>query len=216
MSSLQPSSGLPGNPGPSISTLFPRSPQTDPLPPSLLRGSYSAAGNPSRDPGGGRRLSSRPHLHFQNFVTPSPQVQGRALERSPTLCRPRPVPALHSPAATATAAAAAAAAAKVAPRKPGGGKRTCAGGRAGAGRTSRAVPSVSPGGGELQQVPILYTEQRTGPSALSELKIPALHTALFLFLLARRAGTLEQVWTPARLRAGTRKKPSTPGKKVDL
>lgn len=90
----------------------------------------------------------------------------------------------------------------MAPRKLGGGRRTCAGGRAGAGRTSQAVPSVSPGGGELQQVPILYTEQRTRPSALSELRIPALHTALFLFLLARRAGTLEQVWTPARCEQG--------------
>lgn len=57
---------------------------------------------------------------------------------------------------------------------------------------------MSPGGGELQQVPSRYPEQRTQASALSELKIPALHTALFLFLLARRAGTLEQVRTPAR------------------
>lgn len=72
---------------------------------------------------------------------------------------------------------------------------------------------MSPGGGELQQVPILNTEQRTQPSALSELKIPALHTALFLFLLARRAGTLEQVSTPARCEQGPGKSQAHLGRK---
>lgn len=72
---------------------------------------------------------------------------------------------------------------------------------------------MSPGGGELQQVRILSPEQRTQPSALSELKIPALHTALFLFLLARRAGTLEQVSTPARCEQGPGKSQAHLGRK---
>lgn len=190
LSSLQLSSGLPGNPEP-VSNLFSRSPQTLFLP--ILAKGPSHQQEIHQATLGGRRLCSRPHLqsqrhHFQNLVTPSPQVQGRALERSPPLCRPHPVPVLHSPAATAASRRRCEGGAQEARRR-----EAHLRGRAGAGRTSRAVPSMSPGGGELQQVPILHTEQRTRPSALSELKISALHTALFLFLLARRAGTLEQV-----------------------
>lgn len=134
LSSLQPSSGLPGTPGPATSTLLPRAP---PDPQTLvlsspLQGSCSSAGNTPTDPGG-RCLSSRPHLlsprlHFSNFPTPSPQSikkeePGKATPRSAgRFGTPHSRLTLHHSRRRRRAAA------KVAPRKPGGGRRTCAGG----------------------------------------------------------------------------------------
>lgn len=211
--SLQPSSGLPGNPDPSISTLFPRSPQT------LFHLIFSEG--PSRQQEihqailGGRRLSSRPHLqsqrhHFQNFVTPSPQVQGRALERRPALCRPRPVPVLHSPAATAAAAAAA----KVAPRKLGGGRRTCAGGRELAAPPGRCR-ACHQGAASCNRSRFSTQSSIHGPApCLNSKSQPCTQHSFF----SSSPAGLGRWSKSGHLRAASRdpEKPSTPGKKVDL
>lgn len=104
LSSLQPSSGLPGTPGPATSTLLPHSPPYPQTPssPVLSKGPSLQQEIHQAIPVGGACPLSRPHLlsqrlHFSNFPTLSPQVhkEGRTRDSTP-LRRPLRYPALQT------------------------------------------------------------------------------------------------------------------------